>query len=210
MARRQRSRRSYPRYDYYGDFPRQASVGELQERSQRELKKLTKGGEKLAPVVSKGRSIATTFWGKAWCTNLEGYADYSNRLPRGRAYLAHGQVLDLRVEKGKVHALVAGSRPAPYRVTVSVHPMAAGRWKEIVHACAGKIDSMIELLQGRLSTAVMQAVTAPKTGMFPSPAEIEFGCSCPDWASMCKHVASLLLSTGSAPGSTTPRSCYSC
>lgn len=196
MARRQRSRRSYARYDYFEAFPRHASVGELQERAQRELKKLNKGGETLAPVVSKGRSIATTFWGKAWCTNLDGYADYSNRLPRGRSYLAHGQVLDLRVEKGKVQALVAGSRPAPYRVTVSVQPMDSGRWKEIVHACTGKIESMIELLQGKLSNGVMQTVTAPKTGMFPSPAEIKFECSCPDWASMCKHVAASLYGIG--------------
>ena len=32
--------------------------------------------------------------------------------------------------------------------------------------------------------------------MFPSPTEIKFGCSCPDWAGMCKHVAATLYGIG--------------
>lgn len=193
MARR---RGFSKRYSYYDAFPRQATVSEMQQRAQREVKRLSKNGEVLCPVVGKGRTIAATFWGKAWCTNLDSYADYSNRLPRGRSYLAHGQVLDLRVEKGKVRALVAGSRPQPYSVTVTIRPLDPRRWNQIVQACAGKVDSMIELLQGRLPDSVMQAVTARATGLFPSPSEIGFECSCPDWASMCKHVAASLYGIG--------------
>jgi len=193
MARRRGFSR---RYGYYDAFPRQATVGEMRARAQREVKRLSNKGEALCPVVGKGRTIAATFWGRAWCTNLDSYADYSNRLPRGRSYLAHGQVLDLRVEKGKVRALVAGSRPQPYSVTVTIRPLDPQRWKQIVQACAGKVDSMIELLQGRLPEPVMQAVTAHATGLFPSPSEIRFECSCPDWASMCKHVAASLYGIG--------------
>lgn len=193
MARRRGFSR---RYGYYDAFPRQATVGEMQARAQREVKRLSTNGEALCPVVGKGRTIAATFWGRAWCTNLDSYADYSNRLPRGRSYLAHGQVLDLRVEKGEVRALVAGSRPQPYSVTVTIRPLDPQRWKQIVQACVGKVDSMIELLQGRLPDSVMQAVTAHATGLFPSPSEIRFECSCPDWASMCKHVAASLYGIG--------------
>jgi len=35
-----------------------------------------------------------------------------------------------------------------------------------------------------------------RTGLFPSSKEILFTCSCPDWASMCKHVAAVLYGIG--------------
>ncbi len=37
----------------------------------------------LSPVSASSGAIAKTFWGRAWCQNLEQYSDYSNRLPRG-------------------------------------------------------------------------------------------------------------------------------
>jgi uncharacterized Zn finger protein len=62
--------------------------------------------------------------------------------------------------------------------------------------CAGAIDSVVELLQGRLSQGVMTRICQEQTGLFPSPAEIAFTCTCPDWASMCKHVAAVLYGIG--------------
>jgi uncharacterized Zn finger protein len=37
---------------------------------------------------------------------------------------------------------------------------------------------------------------AKGAGLFPSPQEIHFDCSCPDWATMCKHVAAALYGVG--------------
>jgi uncharacterized Zn finger protein len=78
--------------------------------------------------------------------------------------------------------------------TRSILPKA--RWSALCRDCAGGIDSAIELLQGRLSTSVMARVCQEKTGLFPSPAELTFACSCPDYASMCKHVAAVLYGIG--------------
>lgn len=33
-------------------------------------------------------------------------------------------------------------------------------------------------------------------GLFPTPKEISFNCSCPDWALMCKHVSAVLYAIG--------------
>ena len=142
----------------------------------------------------EGRAIANTFWGEAWCKNLESYSDYENRLPRGRTYVRNGSVMHLAVAEGKVTALVQGSML--YEVEVTIAKLAKPRWSKIVAAGAGRIDSLVELLQGRLSTHVMKIVTDHETGMFPSPAEIELSCSCPDWAEMCKHVAAALYGIG--------------
>ena len=170
------------------------SVAERRRAAEREIQKLKKKGHPVAPVVIDGRLIARTFWGKAWCDNLERYSDYSNRLPRGRTYVRNGSVIDLQIAPGEVNAMVSGS--AIYRVAVKVSAVPKARWTSICTDCAGAIDSLVELLQGRFSKGVMERICQQKTGLFPAPAEIQFSCSCPDWASMCKHVAAVLYGSG--------------
>jgi uncharacterized Zn finger protein len=169
-------------------------IGLRRLRARREMERLRKQGHDIAPVVVEGRAIAKTFWGQSWCWNLERYSDYANRLPRGRTYVRNGSVVDLQVAAGEVTARVAGSELYTVRVSVSILPKK--RWAALCDDCAGGIDSLVELLQGRLSQGVMARICAEKTGLFPSPAEIRFGCSCPDWASMCKHVAAVLYGIG--------------
>lgn len=153
-----------------------------------------KAGRALSPIAPSRGAIARTFWGKAWCDNLERYSDFSNRLPRGRTYLRSGSVIDLAIDEGEVRAQVVGSRL--YHVEVHVVAVGEKPWKAIAADCAGSIDSMIELLRGTFSNAVMQRLCRPGDGMFPTPKEIEFTCSCPDWASNCKHVAAVLYGVG--------------
>ena len=183
----------YDDYDFGGWRP-YVSVASRRRKAALELKKRLKKGQVVSSVVIDGRKIATTFWGKAWCDNLERYSDYANRLPRGRSYVRNGSVIDLQVAQGVVTAVVSGSRLYDVRVTVAVVPPA--RWKAVCADCAGAIDSVIELLQGRLSASVMERICQQKTGLFPAPAEITFTCSCPDWAGMCKHVAATLYGIG--------------
>ncbi len=170
------------------------SVAERRRKAEREMATLRKKGHSHAPVTIQGRKLATTFWGTAWCNNLESYSDYANRLPRGRTYVRNGSVVDLQVNGGEVRAMVMGSEL--YKVTVKVSPIPKAHWSTICKDCSGSIDSLVELLQGRLSKAVMERVCQQRTGLFPSPAEIKLSCSCPDWASMCKHVAAVLYGIG--------------
>jgi uncharacterized Zn finger protein len=170
-------------------------VVERRARAARELAKMAKkNGQASSPVLLGGRKIASTFWGKAWCDNLEAYSDYANRLPRGRSYVRNGSVVDLQISQGKVAARVSGS--SLYRIEIKIKPLAASLWTSIQTECAGKIDSLIELLQGKLSSSVMQIVTRPERGLFPTPKEIDLDCSCPDWADLCKHVAASLYGVG--------------
>lgn len=180
-------------YDYYGFRP-YVSVAARRAQAARELARLQKKGRKISPVAIEGRKIAKTFWGEAWCDNLERYSDYANRLPRGRTYVRNGSVVDLQVGPGRVTALVSGS--TMYDVKVTVGPVPRSRWSAICEDCSGAIDSLVELLQGRFSKGVMARLCEQKTGLFPSPKDIIFTCSCPDWASMCKHVAAVLYGIG--------------
>lgn len=155
---------------------------------------LTDAGQSIEPVRIEGRVIAKSFWGKSWCTNLERYSNFASRLPRGRTYVRNGSVLDLQVAKGEVRAMVSGSEL--YTVRVTIAPATTKRWRAICKDCAGSIDSLVELLQGRLSKGVMDRVCREGDGLFPAPEEIELSCSCPDWADMCKHVAAVLYGVG--------------
>ena len=170
------------------------SVAKRRQRAARKIAKLKKSGRVISPVKIEGRKIARTCWGESWCENLEAYSDYDNRLPRGRTYARNGSVIDLQIEAGRVRAMVSGS--SFYNVDIKITPLAKKRWDEIKTQCAGKIDSMVELLQGSISKGVMEIVTHHGEGLFPSPREISLSCSCPDWATMCKHVAAALYGVG--------------
>ncbi len=151
-------------------------------------------GQVVSPVAIEGRKIVVTFWGKSWCENLERYSDYANRLPRGRTYVRNGSVVDLQIGPGVIKALVCGSEM--YEVELKIKPVDEARWQAICHDCAGAVDSLVELLQGRLSKGVMERICQRETGLFPAPSEIKLDCSCPDWAGMCKHVAAVLYGVG--------------
>jgi uncharacterized Zn finger protein len=169
-------------------------VAQRRQRASKKIAKLRKSGRDVAPIEIEGRKIAKTFWGSAWCDNLEAYSDYANRLPRGRTYVRHGSVVNLQIAGGRISALVSGSDF--YEVELRIKPLAVRKWKRIRSQCAGQIDSLVELLQGQISHAVMGIVTRAGEGLFPTPREISLSCSCPDWATMCKHVAAVLYGVG--------------
>jgi uncharacterized Zn finger protein len=179
----------------WGGFAPYVPVAERQAKAEKEAKKLAKGGKELRPVRLEGKTIAHTFWGKAWCDNLESYSDYANRMPRGRSYVRNGSVLHLDIRPGEVEAMVSGSRL--YKIKVGFKPVDKKKWKQLCKECAGGIGSLMELLSGKLSDRVMGVMTRQETGLFPAPSEIDLGCSCPDWADMCKHVAAVLYGVGS-------------
>ena len=176
------------------DFRPYVPVAARRREAKKKMEMLRKKGQNIQPVELEGRTIARTFWGKAWCDHMESFHDYENRLPRGRTYIRNGSVCHLDIAKGEVQALVSGSEL--YKVKVTIKTLPGEKWKEVKKRCAGQIGSLLELLQGRLSGQVMSVVTHRDKGLFPLPGEIGLKCSCPDWAVMCKHVAAVLYGVG--------------
>ena len=180
----------------YWGFPKYVSVAEKKAKAAKKLKELSKKRPDMKPVALKGSALAHTWWGKAWNRNLEQYADYSNRIGRGRSYVRHGAVLDLQIEQGEVIALVQGSDRNPYSVSVKIQTLKKETWQRMKTACEGTIESFQELLAGNFPKALGEIFICKDSGMFPAPLEIKFDCSCPDWADMCKHVAAVLYGVG--------------
>jgi uncharacterized Zn finger protein len=178
----------------YGSWKPYVTVAERRRKAKLAAAKATKAGARLAPIAAYRGAIAKTVWGQAWCDHLERYSDFANRLPRGRTYVRNGSVIDLQIGAGQVRAQVMGS--SLYRVEVDIAALPEPQWRAAVADCAGAIDSLVELLQGRLSAPVMTRLCQPGTGLFPAPKQITLRCSCPDWAELCKHVAAVLYGVG--------------
>ncbi len=173
----------------------QPNTKELKKNAAESRKKEAKKGNVLEPVTAQGRNIAKNWWGKAWCSNLERYADYESRLDRGKRYVRTGAVIDLKIQKGKISARVQGTRKVPYKVEIRISPLSEEKCQSIIQKCGRKIENMEALLNGNFPEE-MQELFQGKDGLFPAPREISFNCSCPDWALMCKHVAAALYGVG--------------
>ena len=186
---RYRSRNNY-------GYPQYVSVGERRAKAEKKIQQLKKKNPDISPVEINGTKIAHSWWGISWNKNLESYADYSNRIGRGRSYVRHGSVLDLKIKKGKILSLVQGSRSRPYEVEISISKIKSSVWQKILSECQGQIDSLQTIVDGKLPKTMETVLTQPSSGMFPAPAEIGLNCSCPDSAYMCKHVAATLYGVG--------------
>ena len=190
------------------DFRPYVSVAEKKANAARELARLTKkNGRQPEPIVlgHRKRQIATTFWGKAWCDNLEHYADFANRLPRGRSYVRNGSVVDLGITKGKVQARVAGTDL--YTVEIGIAPMAKTRWRQVVTRCTGKIASWDCSVASCPPTSWPSCATRSRAcfrrrARSRWPARVRTGPACASTWRRC--------STVSAPGSIRSRTSSSC
>lgn len=173
----------------------QPNASELKKNAAASRKKEAKKGNVLEPVVVQGRNLVKNWWGKAWCSNLEQYADYENRLDRGKRYVRTGAVIDLKIQKGKIAARVQGTRKVPYKVEIRISPLSEEKCQNIIEKCGRKMENIEELMSGNFPIE-MQELFQGKDGFFPTPKEISFQCSCPDWALMCKHVSAVLYGVG--------------
>ncbi|MBQ7456442.1 MAG: hypothetical protein IJS54_02350 [Desulfovibrio sp.] len=176
---------------YYGPYVR---VAEKTRIAKARVRQLQKAGVDVHPIEAFKGAIATTFWGKSWCDNLTSYADFENRISRGRSYIRNGLICDLHIERGALHGIVSGS--TLYHVDIAIEMMKASGWEALCNRVQGQIGSLMDLLQGKFSKNLMTEVCNPDYGLFPKPSEMELSCSCPDWAKMCKHVTACLYAVG--------------
>lgn len=181
---------------YYDAYPPYVPVAQRRAKAEKQLQQMQKKNPLLKPVILAGNTLASTWWGKSWNSNLERYADYSNRIGRGRSYVRNRAVLDLQLASGKVTALVQGSMAQPYKIAITIGALSAANWSSIRQACEGRLDSLSELLAGKFPQALKDLFFEKGAGLFPAPHDIHFDCSCPDWASMCKHIAAALYGVG--------------
>lgn len=148
----------------------------------------------------KMKKAGATWWGQRWLAALEKLSSgYSNRLSRGRSYARAGRTHDLVVKAGEVTARVTGSRPTPYKVFLRLAKLDDATWEKAIAAMASQARFSAELLAGQLPAEVDEAFHTAGASLFPEREEdLITGCTCPDWANPCKHVAATHYVLGEA------------
>ena len=151
---------------YWDDgFYSQPTTSELKRKLEASRKSAEKKGKVLDPVVIRGRSIANSWWGQAWCANLERYADFESRLERGKRYVKTGAVIDLKIGKGKILAKVQGSRKTPYKAEIRISPLSEERCQEIIGKCGQRVENLEKLLAGDFPMELKELFTE-RDGLF--------------------------------------------
>lgn len=180
----------------YSGYGRSETVAEKKAKAKRKIAALLKKGKKILPVTIEGRKIAKTWWGLAWNHNLECYADFSNRLSRGRSYVTHGCVIDLQIFPGEIKAQVLGSGSSVYQCEIRIDALSQTDWKRMTKLVEGRISSLSELLNGEFPVELESILTDTKGGLFPAPKKFHPHCNCPDHAKFCKHLAAVIYGIG--------------
>lgn len=138
---------------------------------------------------SEGGEFGKNWWAKRWLLAMERLMDGA-RLQRGRRYARMGQVLSMNEVNGDVVAKVQGSRPQPYKVTISVSPLSDEQWDQVLNVLAGRAIFTAQLLAGEMPPTIEEAFSAAGVSLFPARGgDLHTECSCPDWANPCKHIA---------------------
>ena len=143
-------------------------------------------------VRLSSKIISNEWWGQQWCQNISRYADYMNRLERGRTYIRKGAVQEIEIDGGHIKANVTGTRPLPYSVDIHIRPAD----EDLINKSINKIKDIEQLKDGVVPDNCRELFSVEK-GLFPSSREIEFSCSCPDDAALCKHIIAVLYAIGS-------------
>lgn len=177
------------RYGFY----EYESMAEKKENAERKLTTYQRKHPDAQPILLTGTKIANSFWGKAWCDHLKHYADYDNRINRGRSYIKNGFVFDLTIEKGIIQGVVCGSSSKLYQVDIAIDPITDQRF---VHQIGGHIESLEALANGQFPKTLAETFLTNENGLFPNLNEINLSCNCPDWAHMCKHISAVLYAVG--------------
>jgi uncharacterized Zn finger protein len=140
---------------------------------------------------SERGAIGATWWSKRWISVLESFS-MGTRLTRGRLYARQGQVLSIEVEPGLVWAKVQGSQPKPYRVEIRLKPLSERDWERVTRAMAEQAVFAAKLLAGEMPRTIEEAFQAVDVSLFPkTSSDLVTKCTCPDWASPCKHSAAV-------------------
>ncbi|MCR9290594.1 MAG: DEAD/DEAH box helicase [Bacteroidetes bacterium] len=138
------------------------------------------------------KTYGNTWWGKQWLNALNDI-DYSNRLPRGRTYANKGMAFDIKIDENRITAKVRGSRRTPYRVDFKIPLFGANSKAKIIEIVTGNPLFLSQLLNRELPKQLKETCERAGINLFPKTwKDITGGCSCPDWAVPCKHMASVL------------------
>ncbi len=136
------------------------------------------------------------WWAQRWIDVLESFG-WVRRLARARIYAREGNVLSIEFKGEKVAALVQGTAPEPYKVTLSLEPFTDEQWSYVIESMSQRAIFSAKLLAGEMPQAIEEVFTGNGLSLFPfTKFDIHSRCSCPDPANPCKHIGAVYYLLG--------------
>ncbi|MBV5260133.1 hypothetical protein FLX56_17100 [Synechococcus moorigangaii CMS01] len=136
------------------------------------------------------------WWVQRWLELLDSYR-FKKRLERARMYAKAGNVLQIDFVEAQAIALVQGTEPEPYRVSLHLDVFSDEAWGYVVESLAQKAVFSAQLLAGEMPAAIEQVFTENGLNLFPfTLTDIQSHCTCPDKANPCKHIGAVYYQLG--------------
>jgi uncharacterized Zn finger protein len=137
-------------------------------------------------------AFGKSWWASRWIAALERLDISAGRLARGRTYARAGQVVSLDIFRGRVEAIVQGSRADPYTVHVEFRQLTDAEWDRVVEGMASQALYAARLLSGEMPEQMEEVFANAGTSLFPREKDdMRTTCTCPDEANPCKHIAAV-------------------
>ncbi|MBD1909297.1 MULTISPECIES: SWIM zinc finger family protein [unclassified Leptolyngbya] len=136
------------------------------------------------------------WWAQRWVDVLESFG-WVRRLARARNYAREGHVLKIEFRGYKVHALVQGTAPEPYKVVLHLDSFDDEQWGYIIESLSQQAFYTAKLLAGEMPHNIEDVFTANGLSLFPfTKFDIHSRCTCPDPANPCKHIGAVYYTLG--------------
>ncbi len=137
------------------------------------------------------------WWAQRWIDVLESFG-WIRRLERARIYAREGNVLNIDFHNdAQVSALVQGTAPEPYQVSLSLDSFDDEQWQYVIESMAERAIFSAKLLAGEMPQNIEEVFTANGLSLFPlTKFDIHSQCSCPDQANPCKHIGAVYYLLG--------------
>ncbi|MGL5064025.1 MAG: SWIM zinc finger family protein [Microcoleus sp.] len=140
--------------------------------------------------------IDREWWTQQWLDLINTYR-FKKRLERGWQYAREGKVLSIKFPDKEVIALVQGTDPKPYQVSLGLDTLSDEDWDYVIENMSQRAVFSAKLLAGEMPHNIEDVFAAAGKTLFPlSLSEVRSRCTCPDPKNPCKHISAVYYLLG--------------
>jgi uncharacterized Zn finger protein len=132
------------------------------------------------------------WWGQQVLALLDDAgAAAARQVQRGQALVRRGAVEDLTLTAGTIRGRVSEDRASPYQVEIGWPEAGEAAWSRAVPELAASLRPTASLLDGHLSTALVDSLAAAGIEVVPAFEELTPSCTCRERESWCRHAVAV-------------------
>lgn len=143
-----------------------------------------------APVRSRSRNLARTWWGRDWIDALEQASLDQQELTAGRRIARSGGIGPITIGAGRAAATV-DAPDGVFRPVLRWAPLPDRDWARVHDLVARSAGHAAALLDGELPSELVDSARDAGPALLPEIGDLDPDCDCPGWEHPCRHAAAL-------------------